>query len=550
MKNTYKSHKLSLLCLCLSLSACTDTPNAQNSSSATSTTATTGVVTQVSGTPITLNPHKGPPEGDTQNTGADADDNVEASTFTQTVKLQLSGISATITNPLATRGVSITQANGNIIVRSTLPEVTYEVTGDLNQGSLKIYSDHKFKLTLKDSKIVSPQGPAINIQSSKTAFVVLEGENSLSDTSDYSNTPSDEDAKGTVFSEGQLVFSGAGSLNVAGHYSHGIVSDDYIRIRGGNITVSQAEKDAIHANDYLIVDQGNLTLSAQSDGIDTEKGYIIINDGTFNLNVVDDGIVASYDISDETEPDASITPYVTINGGTFNIQTTEGEGIESKSRLTINDGIFNIQTADDGLNAIETLYINGGQLHVVSTTNDALDANGPVTITGGTIIGIGSRGPEAGLDVDNNPIKMTGGTLLGLGGSTSTNFSSDSSQNAVVFSGVNADTLIHIQSDEGTEALTYRVPSTVNTILYAGPKLLTNQTYTLYSGGSVSNGTDWQGLYSAGTYSGESTAINTFTVSNRLTQIGGQTGPGGGGFGGGGGFFGGPGGRNRLQQNE
>jgi hypothetical protein len=215
----------------------------------------------------------------------------------------------------------------------------------------------------------------------------------------------------------------------------------------------------------------------------------------------------------------------------FNIQTTEGEGIESKSVLTINDGTFNIQAYDDGINAIERLYINGGQLYVTSSNNDAIDANGPATITGGTIIGIGARGPEAGLDVDNNPIKITGGILLGMGGSTSRKISQDSTQNAVVFSGVDANTLLHIQSSEGAEALTYRVPSTVNTVLYSSQKLITGQKYAIYSGGSVNNGIEVNGLYTSGTYMGESTLLQTFTVADKLTQVGGQTGPGGGGFG-------------------
>lgn len=535
MNKQPKLPPLSLVSLLFLMVACSENtlpPNAQDNVNVS------GVASPVHESLITANASSGTPEGDTQNTQTNAEDEVDNANFTTLVKIQLAGTSATITNPRAGQGVDITQANGTVTVRSTLSEVAYEVEGTLTNGALKIYSDQKFKLTLKDAQITSSQGPALNIQSGKTAFIVLEGSNKLADAADYSNTPSDEDAKGTVFSEGPLVFSGTGGLEVAGTYSHGIVSDDYIRFKEGNITVSQAVKDAIHANDHLIVDQGTFNLAAQSDGIDAEKGFIVINNGTFNLKVVDDGIVASYDLEDETEPDASITPYVTINGGTFNIQTTEGEGIESKSVLTINDGIFNIQAYDDGLNAIQRLYINGGQIYVTSSNNDAIDANGPATITGGTIIGVGARGVEAGLDVDNNPIKITGGTLLGMGGSTSRNISQDSTQNTVIFAGVNANTLLHIQSSEGTEALTYRVPSTVNTILYSSPKLTTGKNYTLYSGGIVNNGTEVNGLYTAGSYSGESTLLQTFVVSDKLTQIGGQTGPGGGGG------FGRPGARN------
>lgn len=536
--------QVSLISLLLLSTACSEVQLSLPSTPGRTNTGTVNVSGQATTLPETqitaITDTTGAPEGDTNNSQVNPDDEVANSSFNVPVSIQLTGNAATISNPKAGQGIEITQSNGNITIRSSLAEVAYEVTGNLSSGSLKIYSEQKFKLTLKDAQISSPNGPAINIQSSKTAFIVLEGNNQLSDTANYT-IPSNEDAKGTLFSEGQLVFSGTGALSVAGAYSHGIVSDDSIRFKSGIITVSQAVKDAIHANDHLIVDQGIFNLAAQSDGMDAEKGFVVINNGTFNLKVVDDGIVASYDIEDESEPDASIMPYVTINGGTFNIQTTEGEGIESKSILTINKGTFTIQAFDDGLNAIKQLYINGGDLSVTSANNDAIDANGPVTITGGNIIGIGGRGPEAGLDVDNYPIKITGGTLLGLGGSTSRNLSQESSQNAVVFSGTNANTLLHIQSSTGVDVLTYRVPSTVNTILYSSPKLTTGQTYSIYNGGNVNNGVEVNGLYTAGTYSGDTTLRQTFTISNKLTQIGGQSGPGGGGGGGG---FGRPGFRN------
>lgn len=478
---------------------------------------------------ITDTSTSGTAEGDVNNTGVDEDDMVENAEFENTVKILFSESYATITNPLENSGVSITQSNGIVEVNSTTSKVAYEISGSTASGGLKIYSEKKFKLTLDDVSIVNTTAPAINIQSKKRVFVVLEGTNSLTDVSSYSNIPDDEDAKAAFFSEGQLVFSGNGSLSVAGKYKHGIVSDDYIRVRSGTITVSEAVKDGIHTNDYVVIDGGTLNISASSDGIDCSEGYIIINDGIFNLNVADDGIVASYDVDEEDEPDYDITPNVTINGGTFDITTTEGEGIESKGVMTINDGVIEINAVDDGLNAGGIIYINGGKSYVYSSTNDAIDSNTALTITGGIIIAHGSQVPEAGFDADNNTFKITGGTLLGLGGTTTIPTSSVSTQNSVIFDGTSANSILHIESSDKTEALTFYMPSEVSTVLYSSVKLKTGETYSIYSGGSVSNGENFHGLYTSGTYNTTTTSTSSFTIESTVTQIGGESGPGGGG---------------------
>jgi len=469
----------------------------------------------------------GADEGDIDNRGYDEDDLVENAVFEDIVTISYSGTTATITNPLSGNGVEITQDGSEVIVMSVVKNVAYEVSGTTANGSLKIYSDNKFKLSLSDTEIINNSGPAINVQSSKTVFVILEGTNHLTDASSYNNIPDDEDAKGTFFSEGQLIFSGTGSLTVTGNYKHGIVSDDYIRVREGIITVAHAVKDAINTKDYFISDGGTLHLSADSDGIDCKEGYIIINDGTFNIDVVDDGIVASYDITDETDPDDSITPDVIINEGTFDIKTSEGEGIESKGDMTINDGRYTIDAYDDGINAIGKLYINGGELYIHSSSNDAIDTNEELTITGGIIVALGSNAPESGIDTNSNTFKIRGGTILGLGGTTAKPTASESYQNSVIFGEVDANTLLHIQSLLNEEALTFEVPGTTNTILYSSAKLKMGETYNIYSGGSVSNGVNFHGLFTSGTHSNATELIASFTISSPVTKISGEIEPGG-----------------------
>ena len=120
------------------------------------------------------------------------------------------------------------------------------LNGTTTNGSFKVYSEKKFKLSLAGVSILNPVGAAINIQSSKRVFVVCADEttNVLTDGSSYTATTDGEDMKACLFSEGQLIFSGGGSLTVTGNYKHAITSDDYVRFRSGcNITVVSAKKD-------------------------------------------------------------------------------------------------------------------------------------------------------------------------------------------------------------------------------------------------------------------------------------------------------------------
>ncbi len=453
----------------------------------------------------------GTPEG-MFDTGEDAEDLLENSTFDKTVTITF-GATVQVDNPVGD-GVSIATNGGQVIVNATATGVAYILSGTSPNGSFKLYSEKKFKLTLADLSLTRADGPAINIQSGKRAFVVLSGTNSLTDGTAYATAPDGEDQKGTFFSEGQLIFSGSGSITVQGNNNHAIVSDDYIRVISGTITVSGAAKDAIHCNDYFIADGGTFDLRAQSDGIEAEKGHIIINKGDFTINVVDDAIAAAYE-----DGDTSIDPYVVINGGTFVINTTEGEGIESKSTLTINDGSFVLKTADDAINAGNAIYINGGHIYCQASANDAMDSNGTFTITGGIVIAASSR--EDGVDCDGNNFKITGGLVIGMGRATSTPTASISTTYSLIAGGVSGSQLIHIEDAAGKEVLTFQTPIGFNTLLFASSKLQANTTYHIYTGGSVTNGTQANGLYTKGTYARGSTAAQ-FKTGNMVTQIGGQ----------------------------
>ena len=91
---------------------------------------------------------------------------------------------------------------------------------------------------------------------------------------------------------------------------------------------------------------------------------------------------------------------------------------------------------------------------------------------------------------------------------------------------------------EGTPVLTFAFPRTMNgaSFFFSTPDIASGASYTVSSGGTLSNYTDsWNGWYGGGTWSGGS-QVGTFTSSSVVTTVGssGSVGgmPGGGGPGG------------------
>ena len=312
-------------------------------------------------------------------------DFVEDHTFTTSILIAFADNSVTVT-PSIVSDITFSINNGHIIVDSQRKDVEYILSGNTTDGSFKLYSTSKCKLTLNNVSIVSSNSPAINIQTSKSIFVHLadNSENALSDKDPYTIVGL-EDAKGTFFSEGQLIFSGTGSLQVSSKQAHSISSDDYIRIRSGEIRVTETLKDGISAKDHVLIEGGEIYLSVSDDGISCRQGYITINGGIVTIDSMDEGIVAGYD-PETDEVVEGVVPDITINGGSITITTygDRGHGIKTVGQITFNGGVTTIVTngyKSDGINCDRGIVtVNDGTLTI--TANDDCMNTTPV-INGG-----------------------------------------------------------------------------------------------------------------------------------------------------------------------
>ena len=282
-----------------------------------------------------------------------------------TVTIVYNGASVDISyNPTSLKSTAVLVRSGTSsdVVIFGNKNVDYVVKGITTNGSLTIYGSKRFRLILNNVSIKNADGPAINMPDStmgttkyggKTAYVELIGTSTLEDGT---YIPGGINGKGTFFSEGQLVFSGNGTLNVKSNSGHGIACDDYIRLRGGNhnpvinITTS-ASKDGFSINDYFLMYGGTVTIHAADEGICVSKGYVDIAGGKLTVSAVDEGI----EVTNE-DAAADIDPSITIRGGLVKITTTgdKGHAMKAAANYSQTGGIVQANVKGAGSKAFNT----------------------------------------------------------------------------------------------------------------------------------------------------------------------------------------------------
>ena len=335
------------------------------------------------------------------------DDYIENTTFDETITITFSQ-----TGPATVSGDAggYVAVSGNDVVATNSGDnvVRYILKGTTRDGFFKLYSQKKQAIVLSGASITNPDGAAINNQSKKRTFIVLdEGTtNELTDGTAYADATDGEDMKGCLFSEGQLIFSGTGALTVSANCKAGIRSDDYVRLMPGvNILVEASSGNGVRGNDAVTVTGGvlNITVTGTAGkGISTD-GTVLIEGGRTTI-VTTGGY--EYD-SDEQDYSAcagiKADTEVVIDGGELNIRSTGtgGKGINTDGTVTINGGLVRVVTegrrqkdsngsvSPKGIKADVSIAVNGGQTQVRCSGQgdgaEGIESKGAITIAGGTV---------------------------------------------------------------------------------------------------------------------------------------------------------------------
>ena len=129
----------------------------------------------------------------------EAEDDVTTQTFATEVEIDMA-------NPVAKteNGVTITISGDSVIANHGKQEgVCYVVSGTTSDGMLYIDGKTNFMLNLNGADITCTKGTALDIQSKMAAYIVLTGQNKLTDGTT-------EDHKSVLYGKGKLLLSGTG----------------------------------------------------------------------------------------------------------------------------------------------------------------------------------------------------------------------------------------------------------------------------------------------------------------------------------------------------
>ena len=393
----------------------------------------------------------------TDESAEDYEDYIENNEFTNNVTIAFNGTSASYSGDVD--GVTITVSGADVIVNSEAKKVKYTVTGTTTDGFLKIYSEKKFALALDGVDITNPDGAAINIQSSKRGYIILSDgtTNTLTDGTSYSDATDDEDMKATLFSEGKLLFSGSGALKVYANCKAGIRSDDYVFFRpGNNVYVKATAGNAIKANDAIYIKGGVInveTSAAASKGLSSD-GLVQIDGG--RTTAITTGTGALDDDGTDVSGCACVKAdsIFVMNGGALCCKSTGagGKGINADQTLTVNGGTIKVvttgaqyvyqrlDTSAKGIKSGGAMYLNGGNIMVRCTGgegsegieskstlditggnimsycyDDAINSSKALTISGGNIFAMGTN--NDGID-SNSTLTISGGLVIASGTTT------------------------------------------------------------------------------------------------------------------------------------
>ena len=494
-------------------------------------------------------------------------DNFDKNSFVAIVNIDMSNPTSKEEN-----GVTITVDGNDVVADHGSQEgICYVVTGTTNDGSLTINGKADFEIELNNADITNTRSTALDIESKYKAFLVLAGSNRLTD-----GTTADDSHKGALFAKGKLLISGDGSLDVYGTYNNGIHGKSNIVIdKGVNLYVKSTANHGIKAGDDMYINGGIINVEVSAPGAKGINGDIDINinggrttvvstangqwddedletkasagiacDSVFTMNdgeiymkstgsggkglkadweayinggkvriittgglYFSDGTTESHNYTGNTDnlDDAySSSPkgikigtknehgVLTITDGDIMVRTTgnNAEGMESKGTLDITGGTVLISAHDDAINSSGDMTISGGTVVAVGTNNDGIDANGNMYLKGGTIIAFGASGAEAGIDIDEqHKIYITGGNIFGIGGRFDGNLGSTTQGIVSTTGSVAANGTVTISSGSTVLATLTMPPYSYSNgnIIVSVPGMTSGESYTLSLGSSSTN---------------------------------------------------------------
>ncbi|MBP3763284.1 MAG: carbohydrate-binding domain-containing protein [Bacteroidales bacterium] len=329
---------------------------------------------------------------------------IDSLTFTtadatgDTVRIHWNGTTATVQNPYAAQGVSVTTAGACVtVVSTTTDEIPYLLSGSSSDGSLTLRAAKKITLRLESLDLTSASGPAIDISGGKKSTFTLTGASRLADATGGSH-------KAALQSKGDLVFRGTGSLDVTGNTRHAIRTKEDFALQGGTLratatgTVNLVATGSGYAPDYcnavkvagtFTVSGGTLEATCPSGNAGGKAvscdSTVSISGGILTLTAT--GTCARYQDSTGTYDSYASAGLkadgdIDISGGTLTI-TASGRAITTDGAYRQRGGSVTASTSADGFGTVPY----SGSYFRDGFSPACLNADGDIVFTAGTFSG-------------------------------------------------------------------------------------------------------------------------------------------------------------------
>ncbi len=401
-------------------------------------------------------------------------------------------------NTLATSG-AYAAADDSAIDGAVFSRSDLTVNGG---GSLAVSSAESNGIVCKDDVVLASGSTTVTaakhaIQANDSVRIAG-GSYTLHAGTDGIHAKNDEDSKlGYIYVAG-------GSLDITAE-SDGFDANYVLRVDGGTITVSAGD-DGLHAESDLTINGGDIIVTKSNEGL--EGARVTIAGGTQDVAASDDGVNASGDPDDsdsssDTDDDSSKNnapgsdrPGTSgggqMTGGQEPPAQDQGGGGDSAPPQGRQGGQGDSAPPQEGkggmtAGADESAYllITGGTL-TVKADGDGLDSNGALEVSGGEVYvnGPTSDGDSAIDYGDGSTATITGGTVVALGSTgMAEGFGNSSTQGSMLVSasGNTGDT-VTLSDSSGKVLCSYVAQKSFACVLVSAPGVEQGKSYTLKVG--------------------------------------------------------------------
>lgn len=341
------------------------------------------------------------------------------------------------------------------------------------------------------------------------------------------------DAAGNIYVQGGVL-----SCYLTGTAAKALKSDASVSLSGGTLLLmlsgggmydpTEADVTACigikaAGNLYVCGAEAGIVLSGEGGkGVKTGRS-LYMQSGSLIVNAFGEKYVYSETLVSAAKA-IKTGAHVWMTGGVLEATSSWSDGIDCDSSFCQSGGSCQVKALGDAVAAATTIAVSDGKIYAFSQTNDGLDGKGGITISGGKVLAVGANVDKKGGFETDGILRITGGSVLAVGNKNSKPTTYSNSQNAVSYASTQSfasGERFCLTDADGSLLMSYVLPQSYSAafnLVFSAPSLATGSAYSLYQGGSLAEGSQWNGWAEDGSYT-VGTLLKSFTQTKGLVKL-------------------------------